>query len=122
MRPDVFRGNLTWVGLNLSQVPRGGLNSFKPPSLPLYPLKTGTNQIRGSSQEQIYAGALGKISLFISQQPVTAEPKAFTLSNVYGDADSRIAQPFVMHGDPHLRAASKGQGCLVEPKDKANSM
>lgn len=111
MRPDVFRGNLTWVGLNLSQVPRGGLNSFKPPSLPLYPLKTGTNQIRGRSQEQMYAGALGKISLFISQQPV-----AFTLSNVYGDTNSRIAQPFVMHGDPHPGLLARVRAAWWNPR------
>lgn len=41
------------------------------------------------------AGALRKISLLISQQRVLAEIEAFTLSNVYGGAESRVGPPFV---------------------------
>lgn len=61
-------------------VPRGGLNGFKP-SLLLFPLVDGTNQIRDSSQKMC-AGALVKLGLLISQQLALAEIKAFPLSNV----------------------------------------
>lgn len=56
-------------------------------------------------------GARGRISLLISQQPVLAEIKAFTLSDVCGDADTRSAQHLSCMEIPSRRQAEVEAVC-----------